>query len=103
MEVNMTEEIQKKLKSIEKELAEERWPDNKERLWLSLSGLLIGLVIIYLYSFITNSTEFYPLVIFVMACSLAGNATTRYSEHKKNSKLFLNALEVINYYRDKES
>lgn len=103
MQDNIAEEIKIKLKSIENELNEKRWSNNKAALWVTLSGLLVCLVIIYLYSFVTNRTEFYPLIIFVMAGSLAGNAITRYTEHKKFSKLFMNAFEIINYYTNKKT
>ncbi|NLD35806.1 MAG: hypothetical protein GX654_02970 [Desulfatiglans sp.] len=103
MENFMPEEIQKKVKSIEKELNENSFSDNKLALWFSLIGVFIGLALIFLYSFITNRTGFYPLVIFVLAFSLAGNAITRFSEHKKISKLLINVCEVINYYRNKET
>ncbi|GEM_PF-2505439 len=103
MEIIMPEEIQMKVKYIEKELNDKRWSDNKMALWVSLIGILIGLAVIFSYSFLINRTGFYPMIIFVLAFSLAGNAITRYSEHKKFSKLLINACEVINYFRNKET
>ncbi len=102
MEIIMQEEIQKKVKYIEKELNDKRWSDNKLALWISLIGILIGLAVIFSYSFLTNRTGFYPMIIFVLAFSLACNAITRYSEHKIFSKILINAYEVINILGIKE-
>ena len=101
MDANMPEEMQKKVQSIEKELNDKIWFNNKLALWVSLIGILLGITFTYLYVFITNRTGFYPVIIFILAFILAGNSITRYFEHKKFSKLFSNACDVIHYYRDR--
>lgn len=49
MEIIMPEEIQKKVKYIEKELNDKRRSDNKLALLVSLIGILIGLAIFFVF------------------------------------------------------
>jgi uncharacterized membrane protein len=103
MESNIPEEIQDKIKFIEKEANKRRWPNNKWELCYMLLGILLAIVIILMISFLTSRTGHYAITIFVLAFSLAGNSIARYFEYSKLSKLYANACEVIDYYKNKET
>jgi hypothetical protein len=83
MENFMPEEIQKKVKSIEKELNENSYSDNKLTLWFSERSFYRPCS--YFLVFILQKERVLPLVIFVLAFSLVVMPSPRFSEHKKIS------------------
>jgi len=98
MDSNIPEELQEKLKIIEKEMyfSQKMRPPTK---WQSLNMLLgvAGFLILSIV-FATEGNYFETFFLVMLAFLFIAN----YFEYKKFYKLYSNARDIISYYRDRE-
>jgi len=98
MEANIPEEIQEKLKIIEKEavFSQKMWPPNKWQWWY----VLLGGACLLMLSIVSAAEGDYFETLF--SVTLAILIITNHFEYKKLYKLHSNARDIINYYRNRE-